>query len=95
VLGPVVGPAVGAAVGAVVGTGVGVAAAAKAQPAGGGMITFVSSVSAPFMASARPPWPSPPTPIVAPVFMVILVTAMMVPWKSVVVPRVAELATFQ
>ena len=71
--------ATGVAVGMAVGAGVGVGAAAKAQPAGGGVMTFESSVSAPFMASARPPSPGPPTPIVAPVFMVMLVIAMIVP----------------
>ena len=75
--------------------GLGVAPAADTQPPGGGVMMLLSRVTAPFMASARPPWPDPPTPMVAPVFMVMLVIARMLPWKSVVVPSVAELATCQ
>src|SRR5579862_2257792 len=45
----------------------------------GGLITLLSSVSAPFRASARPPFRPPPTPIVAPVVRVMLVSAIRFP----------------
>src|SRR5688500_20378251 len=42
-----------------------VGAAAKTQPAGGGVMTLLSSVSAAFMARARQPVDGPHTPVVA------------------------------
>ena|SRR5580692_3414058 len=54
----------------------------------GTVIVLASMVTAPLMARARPL-------IVAPVFNVIDVVAMIVPAKLVVVPRVAELPTCQ
>jgi len=51
-------------------------------------IVLVSIVTAPFRANAAPV-------MVAPVFRVMLVSARIVPWKAVVVPRVAELPTCQ
>ena len=50
---------------------------------------FVSIVTAPLRANARPHG------IVALVFIVMLVRARILPWKAVLVPRVAELATCQ
>lgn len=61
----------------------------------GGLITLLSRVSAPFRARARPPFRPPPTPIVAPVVMVMLVSAIRFPWNEVAVPSVAELVTCQ
>jgi len=60
----------------------------EAQEAGGTVIVLVSKVAAPFRARARPMR-------VAPVFMVMLCSAITVPWKLVVVPKVAELVTCQ
>src|SRR5579859_3171457 len=61
----------------------------------GGLITLLCRVSAPFRARARPPFRPPPTPIVAPVVMVMLVSAIRFPWNEVEVRRVAELVTCQ
>jgi len=94
-LGAAVGATVATGDGVAVGTGVGVGAAANAQVDAGAVMMLLSRVTAPVLASARPPRLSPPTPMVAPVFMVMLAIAMMVPWKSVVLPSVAELPTCQ
>ncbi len=51
-------------------------------------IEFVSNVTAPFRAKARPDR-------VAPVLSVMLVNARILPWNFVVVPRVAELPICQ
>ena len=53
------------------------------------LIVFVSIVTEPFRASARP------SMTVAPVVSVMEVSARMLPLKAVVVPRVAELPTCQ
>jgi hypothetical protein len=55
----------------------------------GGLMLLSSSVSAPFRANARP------LRILAPVVMVILVSAITFPWSCEVEPRVAELPTCQ
>ena len=83
-----VGRGVGARVGAGVGTGVG-------QLPAGGMIVFVSRVTAPVCAKARPPFRPPPTPMVAPATIVMLVWAMRLPCSEVSVPIVAELVIAQ
>jgi hypothetical protein len=71
-------------VGVAVGVGVAVPAAAHVDR----VIVFVSKVTAPFRASARPS-------IVAPVVTVIDVKAMIVPLNAEPVPIVAELPTCQ
>jgi hypothetical protein len=79
-------------VGTAVGFGVG--AGALHGPVGA-MMTLVSSVMAPFWAKARPPFRPPPTPMVAPVVMVMLTRAMRLPCSDEAVPIVAELPTAQ
>jgi hypothetical protein len=83
VVGGVVVVVVGGVVVVVLGGVVGVTVAHLALE-----MSFVSSVTAPLRASNRPSTS-------APVFAVIDVRAMMLPWKSVVVPSVAELPTCQ
>lgn len=81
------GVATGAATeGAGVGVAVGAGAAVRHLSR---VIVFVSRVTAPFRASARP------STMVAPVCRAIDVNARMLPLKVVVVPRVAELPTCQ
>jgi hypothetical protein len=78
-----VGVAVGVAVAVAVGTAVGRPVTQPADPT-----EFVSIVTAPLRASARPATD-------APVFRVMLVRARMLPTRWLVVPRVAELPTCQ
>lgn len=52
---------------------------ADVQTPVGGLIRLLSSVSAPFLARARPPLSPPPTPMVAPVVRVMLVNAIRFP----------------
>ena len=79
--------------GALVGIAVSVAVAVAVGRTGGGAtqavisMVLVSSVTAPVRAKARPGM------IVAVVFNVILASARILPWKAVVVPKVAELPT--
>jgi hypothetical protein len=54
----------------------------------GGVMSLESNVSAPFRASARPVR-------LAPVTIVMLVSAIRLPWNCVVEPSVAELPTCQ
>lgn len=49
------------------------------QSSDGGTTALLSSVTAPFSARARPPLGPPPTPMLAPVSIVMLVIAMIVP----------------
>ena len=76
------------------GVGSGVGAGGLQGPVGA-MIVLVSRVIAPFCAKARPPFRPPPTPMVAPVVMVMLTRAIRLPWSDVAVPIVAELPTAQ
>ena len=83
---------VGRGVGTRRGLGVGLGAA---QLPVGGMTVLVSRVMAPFWANARPPFRPPPTPMDAPVFIVMLTRAIRLPCSDVAVPIVAELPTAQ
>jgi hypothetical protein len=85
----VVGVAVGVIVGVAVGVIVGVAVGSDAVKHPAADTTFVSSVTAPLRARARP------GSTVAPVFSVTLVSARMLPTNAVSVPSVAELPTCQ
>ena len=81
-LGVAVGPGVGDAVGLGVGFGVGLGVGV------GAVMVLLSSVTAPLIAKARPS-------SVAPVFSVMLWSAMIVPTKRLPTPSVAELPTCQ
>ena len=69
--------------------------AGAAHEPDGAITVLVSRVIAPFWANARPPLRPPPTPIDAPVFIVMLTRAIRLPWSEVAVPIVAELPTAQ